>query len=74
MQLKIHDSYTNMLTNVDSGIRMLMQTLTSGAQARVPFAPHAPGALTSTPSTATVCGRMNNLTSVKQRKEREEGG
>lgn len=33
-----------------------------------PFAPHAPGTLTSTPNTATVCGRMNNLTSVRQRK------
>lgn len=43
-------------------------------RARIPFAPRAPGTLTSTPNTATVCGRMNNLTSVRQRNEREEGG
>lgn len=43
-------------------------------RARIPFAPRALGTLTSTPNTATVCGRMNNLTSVRQRNEREEGG
>lgn len=72
-QIDAHDSHTN--RNTHSEIHLHKKNAhASRAQARVPFAPRASGTLTCTPSTATVCGRMNNLTSVRQRNEREEGG
>lgn len=68
--IKIQYAYTNLHRKMDSGIHLHKYTHTSRVQACIPFAPHAAGTLTSTPSTPTVCGRMNNISSVRQRNER----